>query len=229
MKHQISIAVFLVFTSLPFACLAQDDWGTLTGKIALNDDGESPLRGAIVWLTKKKGVSLPIHPCMDELKQHPIELDIIDSRLNANLVTLTTGQELRITNRDKVGRGFVPITFGNESSSSIQPGKTQSYRFNVSDKFPGRLSDVADFRNSIPLLILDHPYIAATNNDGEFQLDLVPKGDWEFKFWHKDHGLLKDLNSDSASSDRRGRIGFHLKSDEQTFGKLILQTQRNAR
>lgn len=39
-------------------------------------------------------------------------------------------------------------------------------------------------------LVLDHPYAAATNEKGEFEIKNLPVGDHEFRLWHERKGYL---------------------------------------
>ena len=39
-------------------------------------------------------------------------------------------------------------------------------------------------------LVLDHPFMALTNEKGEFQIDGLPSGEYEFRIWHETGGVL---------------------------------------
>ena len=41
------------------------------------------------------------------------------------------------------------------------------------------------------VLVLDHPCGAISNDAGEFRIDGIPPGEWEFIFWHEETGWLK--------------------------------------
>ena len=192
---------------------AQENWVSINGQITLDDEEETPIEGVLVWLVHDDVEELPIHPCMSLAEESPIQLNIVDGRLDAKSVMIVTNQELQITNRDDVGRGFVPITFGNESSSNIQPNRTQIYQFSNTEKIPGRLVDVMDPDNSIPLLIQEHPYMTATDSEGNFALCLMPSGRRKLRFWHPNRGWLKHLRSSSFTTNRRGIAETELASD----------------
>lgn len=40
-------------------------------------------------------------------------------------------------------------------------------------------------------LVLDHPFMAVTDKDGNFRIDGLPSGDYEFRVWHERAGLLE--------------------------------------
>ena len=226
MKFGIPLLLSILLLVSP--CFAQDDWATVQGQICLDDDRRTPIEGALVWLVRN-GESNPIHPCMESLRNCPLRLKIIDNKIGAKSILIMTKQKLHVTNNDNVTRGFVPITFGNEGSSSIGAGETQIYEFRNPDKIPGRFANVMDFDNSIPILILDHPYMAQTDERGKFSLDLLPTGQAKLRFWHPEHGFLEGLDSKSLSTNRRGIGSITLNSDIELDLRLMPQKIKNAR
>jgi hypothetical protein len=55
------------------------------------------------------------------------------------------------------------------------------------------------------LVVQDHPYMAASADDGTFEIKNIPAGEHEFQFWHEAPGYLKNLKFQGGSTDRRGR------------------------
>ena len=56
------------------------------------------------------------------------------------------------------------------------------------------------------ILAQDHPYMAASAEDGTFDINNIPAGKQEFQFWHESAGYLKDLKIGSGKSNRQGRV-----------------------
>jgi hypothetical protein len=40
------------------------------------------------------------------------------------------------------------------------------------------------------IIVKDHPYVAVSNERGEFEIGYVPLGDWEVRVWHEEKGWL---------------------------------------
>ncbi|HUG94462.1 MAG TPA: hypothetical protein VML55_26765 [Planctomycetaceae bacterium] len=67
-------------------------------------------------------------------------------------------------------------------------------------------------------LILDHPYAAVTDENGEFTIDKLPAGDHEFRVW-QERAYLVPL----PDSPRRGTLKVTVKADEVTdLGEIKL-------
>jgi hypothetical protein len=66
------------------------------------------------------------------------------------------------------------------------------------------------------VLSQDHPYMAATGDDGKFEIKDIPAGKHDFQFWHEAGGYLKDLTLKGGKTDRRGRAELSI-ADGQTL------------
>ena len=51
----------------------------------------------------------------------------------------------------------------------------------------------------------DHPYMAASGDDGTFEIKNMPAGKHEFQFWHETAGYLKNVKLKGGATDARGR------------------------
>lgn len=47
-------------------------------------------------------------------------------------------------------------------------------------------------------LVIDHPYGATTNANGEFKIEKLPAGDYEFAVWHERAGYLNKASIKSG-------------------------------
>jgi hypothetical protein len=61
---------------------------------------------------------------------------------------------------------------------------------------------------------LDHPYMAATGDDGSFEIKNIPAGPREFQFWHEMSGYLKNVKLKSGATDARGRAKLTIPAGE---------------
>ncbi len=58
------------------------------------------------------------------------------------------------------------------------------------------------------VLVQDHPYMAASAEDGTFEIANVPAGKHEFQLWHEAVGYLKNAKYKGGAADRRGRAAL---------------------
>jgi hypothetical protein len=64
------------------------------------------------------------------------------------------------------------------------------------------------------LLVQEHPYMAASAEDGTFEIENVPAGEHEFQFWHEAPGYLRDLKLKGGATNRQGRIDLDIPANE---------------
>ena len=64
------------------------------------------------------------------------------------------------------------------------------------------------------VLVQDHPYMAVTGEDGQFEIANVPAGKREFTFWHELPGALRNLKVATETADRRGTVELTIKAGE---------------
>ena len=63
-------------------------------------------------------------------------------------------------------------------------------------------------------MISDHPYMAATAEDGSFEIKNIPEGEWKFLFWHVKSGYMKKLDVPGYDVGRRGEIEVKIENDK---------------
>ena len=61
------------------------------------------------------------------------------------------------------------------------------------------------------ILLLDHPYMAVSGDDGTFEIKNIPAGKHEFQFWHEAAGYLKNVEIQG----RRDRIAGPGQADDR--------------
>ena len=56
------------------------------------------------------------------------------------------------------------------------------------------------------------PYMTVTDEEGAFELDKLPVGQWTFRFWHERKGWLKQVRIGRQMTDDAGRIRLTIRS-----------------
>jgi hypothetical protein len=220
------------------------EWGTLKGRFVVDGPpparaplnvgsdqyciGQKPLdetvvvgeKGALanvaVYLYLARGQTVEIHPDYAELAKKPVELDNKDCHFVPHVTLLRTGQPLVVKNSDPMGH------------NTNLAGPTDDLKFNEVIPAGGELQKTLSRANPLPmpvscnihffmkahLLVLDHPYMAASDANGAFEIKNVPAGSRSFNFWHEGPGYLRDLKVGSGTTDRRGRVELSIKAGE---------------
>lgn len=105
------------------------------------------------------------------------------------VIGLRTGQTLRVKNADPVSHNIHPVPKNNRDWNQQQtPGAPDlQRRFGFSEvMIPVKCNIHAWMRSYIG--VLEHPYYAITNGDGEFTLHGLPPGDYTLAAWHEELG-----------------------------------------
>ena len=68
--------------------------------------------------------------------------------------------------------------------------KPESISYNKAESDPLQVKcDIHSWMVSYHL-VLDHPFMAVTDANGEFRIDGLPAGQYDFRIWHETGGLL---------------------------------------
>jgi len=223
------ISLFLGSTSLPAA-----EWGSLKGRFVVDGTPGKPaavvitkdpeycgkhdlvdetvkvgknngLENAVVFLRAGLGKKVDVNPEYEAKLKEAVVLDNHFCSFRPHIVLLRVGQKLTIKNSD-------PPPIGHNT-------KIELFSFNQTIASNGQteITDSKDFALPTPvecnihtwmkahLVSLAHPYMAASGQDGTFEIKNMPAGTQEFQFWHEAPGYLKNMKLKSGTTDARGR------------------------
>lgn len=217
------IALLLTIAVSP-AISAADDWGHLRGRILVSGDvapaaeleitrdpevcgqlkltDESlivhpenrGLRFAAVWVDSKE--KLPIHPNHMAAPETPPVLDNKDCRFEPRVMAVRTASPVQFSNSDPVAHNVAVYGRRNTPFSEIVPASQPLEKsFAKAEVLPVRIDCSIHAWMKSWLIIQDHPYVAVTDADGNFEIRDLPAGEWRFRFWHERPGNLTDLQT----------------------------------
>lgn len=170
-------------------CAAQD----VPDDSLLIDKDSKGIANVAVWLVKKPS---KIHPDLEKLKESKVVFDQVGCRFTPHILVVRAGQTVSVVSDDATAHNTRGV-----------PPKNQQFNFTVSPndrKGNGVLMSLPE-RSPVPVncdihtwmkahwLVLDHPYAAITDKDGNFEIKDLPAGDHEFRIWHENPSyLVKD-------------------------------------
>ena len=199
----------------------------LVGKVAPLDDNlvvgkDGGLRDVFVMMYLKDE-EVPIHPSYEETKDKPVVLDNKNCRFKPHAIFLRVGQPLHLKNSDKVGHNCHGKFFNNGFNVNVPQDDVVKLKLSDKEKVPGLI--VCDFHpwmDSVAL-VREEPYVAITNEKGEFEIKNIPAGKWKFQFWHRKGGYLRKLEIPGHKVGRRGEIEIDIESDKTLdLGKMTI-------
>ena len=229
---------------------AEGGWGTIKGRVVFGGDkipepkkldvtkdqdhclSKGPLfdeswvvnpknkgvRWAVVFLKPAKGKKLAIHP---SLQQPPPEavLDQPQCQFVPHVLILRAGQKLVARNPAPVAHNVVIQGFQNAQNVQIPPGRSHTFEL-VAESYPVQLSCGIHPWMKGYMWILNHPYYAVTDENGAFEIRMVPSGVQNLVVWHESVGYL---------GGRAGRNGkpIQIEAGKTTdVGELVLTPRK---
>jgi hypothetical protein len=164
------------------------------------------LKNALVYLRAGLGKKVDIHPDYEAKLKEAVVLDNRDCHFQPHIVLIRLGQTLTIKNSD-------PPPIGHNTKIDLF-----SFNRTIGAKSEEKTVANKDFVLPMPvqcsihpwmlghILSLNHPYMAASKDDGTFEIKNIPAGTNEFQFWHEAPGNLKNLKITSGGvTDTKGR------------------------
>jgi hypothetical protein len=226
------VAVAWMVVHAPSAARAAE-WGSLKGRIVVDGtpakpaplavDNKDPfcamampvndalvlgkdnaLVNAVVYLRLPTGKKVEIHPDYEAKLKEQAVLDNKACSFSPHITLVRKGQPLTIKNSDPVGHNTNISIY---SFNQTIPANGE-IKINASAVAPLPMPVVCNIHSFMKahVVSLDHPYMAATGEDGSFEIKNVPAGPHEFQFWHEMGGYLKNVKLKGGATDARGRV-----------------------
>lgn len=143
-------------------------------------NGDQFMENVIVWIDSPKHSS--------EVPSEPVVLDQVGCKYVPHVTGIMKGQELMIKNSDKTLHNIHSMSKVNSNFNFAMPAKsdpaTKSFAKNE-DPFYIKC-DVHPWMKTW-VVVLEHPYWAVTDADGNFSLDTdkLEPGTYDLCFWHE--------------------------------------------
>lgn len=166
--------------------------GLVDESLVVNKDNRG-VRYVAVWLDSRD--KIPVHPEMADVPKEVPLLDNKGCRFNPHMLAVRTGQVMHLTNSDSVAHNAAVYVRRSTPFSEIIPqNKPLEKKFAKPETLPTRVDCSIHAWMKAWLIISDHPYVAITDADGNFELKNVPAGEWKFRFWHERAGYLQSIS-----------------------------------
>lgn len=150
------------------------------------------LANVVFWLSQKP---TSIHPDLIKSKEPEVVLRQTGCRYAPHVTIMRTDQKLRLLNSDAVAHNqhiyaMKNVQFSAVVAPSSREGELVSY-LTKPESLPIKIGcDIHPWMQGW-IVVQDHPYVATTNSDGEFEIVNLPTGEHEFRIWHEQAGYLE--------------------------------------
>lgn len=148
--------------------------GAIAGKVTVSgarDNGD-----VLVYIASVPGQFPP---------QKPVQLDQSSLMFRPHVLPIVVGTTVNFHNGDDVQHNvFTPSAPGDFFNLGTWPkGQSHPYTFSKMGKVELLCNVHHEMRGYI--LVLQNPFFAVTDKDGNFRIDGVPAGNYQLKVWHE--------------------------------------------
>lgn len=170
-----------------------DNAGTRRELLNVHDRSDG-LQYALIYLA---GDSLPEAPppAEDDADADPIIVDQIDETFVPHLIAVRDGQSITFTNNDNANHNVRTATFDRRNEFNVYTGPEAEFRhvFHAGERLrPIRIGcDIHGWMRAW-IYVFDHPWFAVTGEDGAFEIDDVPPGEYTLTILQPDVGLKQE-------------------------------------
>lgn len=168
--------------------------------VVVNDN--STLKNAFVWV--KGGMEKYKFPVPSE----PARLDQEGCLYSPHVLGVQAGQDIQITNSDEVTHNIHPVPQQNREWNISQSSGQE-----LSRSFPRSEIMVPVKCNVHPWMVcyigvVAHPYFAVTGDDGTFELNNVPPGEYTIETWHERYGTQEQTVTVGPSESKEIEFSY---------------------
>jgi hypothetical protein len=176
------------------------------------------LKNIVVYLHVNQGETTPpIHPDLVKAKAQPVVFDNLNCRFEPRVALLQTDQTIMLTNSDPVAHNtkINPIDPANTPINPLIPaGGKLPQKFSAPERLPAQAGCSIHPWMVGWIVIKDHPYMAVTDENGEFEIKNIPAGTWTFQFWQEKAGYLDKVTMNGKAVEwKRGRVDLDIKNE----------------
>ncbi len=196
----------------------------LDESIVVNQENKG-LQNVVLWIYVGRRDTPPqIHESFQDMISEPTRLDNLWCRFEPHVKVVYTGQTLVIGNKDEVGHNTkADLNANSPFNQTIPAGEDITQTFEKAERLPSPVSCSIHPWMQGYLHVLDHPYVAVSDADGNFDIPNVPTGRWTFQVWHETAGYITTVTHDGQQKTwDRGRVELDIAEGEVDLGDITV-------
>jgi hypothetical protein len=181
------------------------------------------IKNVVVMLYVKPRQKAPeAHPSYADKLNEPARLDNQNCRFEPHVLAMQTGQKLLIGNKDQVGHNTNAALSGQPFNELIGAEADDIQKtIDVAERLPAAISCNIHPWMRAYLVVTEHPYVAVTDENGEFKIENLPTGEWTFQIWQEKAAFIEDAERDGKTQKwDKGRTEFAINEGENDLGDI---------
>ena len=181
------------------------------------------IANVVIWLDTKPGEKVDVHPSFDASASAKIKLANKGCRFDPHVCVLRTGQSLVIENPDQVDHNTAAGLDRNQPFNDLVPMGKSSERpkFAQSEKLPSQVQCSIHPWMIGWLVVKDHPYVAISDEHGQFELKKLPVGEHTFVVWHELSEFVQEVTRNGKTETwKRGKVTVRVSTEPTDLGEM---------
>jgi hypothetical protein len=180
------------------------------------------IQNVVVMLYLKPREKAPApHPDYAAAKSESVRLDNAGCRFEPHVLAMQAGQKLIVGNKDEVGHNTNAALSGQPFNELIGAGQDLEKSVDSPERTPAPVSCNIHPWMRAYLVVTEHPYVAVTDENGEFKIENLPTGEWTFQVWQEKAGNIQNVQIDGKTHDwDKGRTTFAIHEGENNVGEI---------
>ena len=148
------------------------------------------LANVVIWVATKPA---KIHPNLEKSAKGAVDVHQKGCRFIPHILSVRTDQIVNVFCNDGTAHNLHTWGRANRPLGILVPvngGKFEVKYLKEKEKWPMKVTcDIHPWMEAY-WVVLDHPYVAITNEKGDFEIADLPVGDHEIMVWHEKIGLV---------------------------------------
>lgn len=192
----------------------------LVEKLAVGKDGG--IANIAIYLLSSPGKKVAVHPDYEKASEEKQVMDNEHCRFSPHMVAVRTGQPVVLGNKDPVGHNMKAEFFNNTPFNDLIPagGKIEK-TFSAAESAPVKVEcGIHPWMNGW-MVVREDPYVAVTDESGNFTIKNLPVGEHTFIVWQESAGYVSDVSiNGKATKWARGRVKVSIKPGANKLGEI---------
>ncbi|WP_166820349.1 methylamine utilization protein [Thalassoroseus pseudoceratinae] len=186
------------------------------------------IKNIILWLdTKSSGQKPKFESAPEHSKQ--VVFDNKNCRFNPHISVLMTTQKLLVKNSDPIAHAALVNAFVNDPLNAVVNAKSTAdttYNLPYVEPLPIKITCPIHAWMSAYLVVQDHPFVAVTDANGQFEIKGLPPGEWTFRVWQESCGYVKSATQAGEEQTwDRGRMTVTIEPGKNAIGVFQLKPE----
>jgi plastocyanin len=171
------------------------------------------LANVVLWVTTK---NVKVNPEYESSAKDTVVLDNNGCRFQPHILPMRVTQTLEVKNSDPFSHNSNLSPIGEDPKNPLLgTDAAVEFHFGKQQKVPFPVACNIHPWMKAHIVLKDHPYVAVSDKDGNFEIKDLPAEELEFVAWHENQGYL------SAKSDwKKGAFKMKIKKGDNDLGEI---------